>query len=88
MLITLFTASMQIYVEPALISSAMYGDSPVTPYWSLNQLAAQLTLIGGDFGASAAISLLQVALSLIAAYLVITKTDFYQTDVTAARQRR
>jgi multiple sugar transport system permease protein len=82
MVITLFVACMQLYAEPALISSAMYGDSPVTPYWSLNQLAAQITLLGADFGASGAISLLQVAISLIAAYLVITRTDFYRTDVT------
>lgn len=81
MLITMFTQSMQIVVEPSLIASATYGDSPVTPYWSLNQLASNLQTLGGNFGLSATIALLQVVMCAVAAILVITKTDYYKTDV-------
>jgi multiple sugar transport system permease protein len=81
MLITMFTAAMQIVVEPSLIASATFGSSPVTPYWSLNQLAAQLQTMGGNFGLSATIALFQLVICAVAAVFVITRTDFYRTDV-------
>jgi multiple sugar transport system permease protein len=81
MLITMFTASLQIVAEPSLIASATFGSSPVTPYWSLNQLAANLQTLGGNFGLSATIALIQLAITTVAAVIVITRTNFYQTDV-------
>ena len=72
--------NMQIYTEPALINSALEGLTPVTPYWSLNQLGAQLVMYSGNFALAAPISLLQMAVGLVAAYFLVTKTGFYQTE--------
>jgi multiple sugar transport system permease protein len=72
--------NMQIYTEPALLNAAMEGMAPVSPYWSLNQLGAELLLYSGNFGLAAPISLLQVSIGFLAAYLLVTKTGFYQTE--------
>ncbi len=72
--------NMQIYTEPALLNAAMEGMAPVNNYWSLNQLGAQLLLYSGDFGLAAPISLLQVTIGFVAAYFLVTKTGFYQTE--------
>jgi multiple sugar transport system permease protein len=80
-LIQAFVFNMQIYTEPALIGSAL-EISPVNPYWSLNMLGAQFIQYGGNFGASAAISLLQVAISLVAAIFIVSRSKFMETDLT------
>ena len=80
-LINAFVFNMQIYTEPALIGSAL-EISPVNPYWSLNMLGAQFTQYGGNFGASAAISLLQVSISLAAAIFIVSRSKFIETDLT------
>jgi multiple sugar transport system permease protein len=80
-LITAFVSNMQIYTEPALIGSAM-EVSPVNAYWSLNMLGAQFTQYGGNFGASGAVSLLQVAISFAAAFFIVSRSKFYETDLT------
>jgi len=72
--------NMQIYTEPALLNAAMEGLAPVSAYWSLNQLGAQLLLYSGNFGLAAPISLLQVSVGFLAAYFLVTKTGFYQTE--------
>ena len=54
--------------------------APVNNYWSLNQLGAQILLYSGNFGLAAPISLLQVTIGFIAAYFLVTKTGFYQTE--------
>jgi multiple sugar transport system permease protein len=72
--------NMQIYTEPALLNAAMEGMAPVTNYWSLNQLGAQILLYSGNFGLAAPISLLQVTIGFVAAYFLVTKTGFYQTE--------
>ena len=72
--------NMQIYTEPALLNAAMEGLAPVNAYWSLNQLGAQILLYSGNFGMAAPISLLQVSIGFIAAYFLVTKTGFYQTE--------
>lgn len=72
--------NMQIYTEPALLNAAMEGMAPVNNYWSLNQLGAQILLYSGNFGLAAPISLLQVTIGFIAAYFLVTKTGFYQTE--------
>jgi multiple sugar transport system permease protein len=72
--------NMQIYTEPALLGAALEGISPIPNYWSLNQLGAQLLLYSGNFGLAAPISLLQVAVGFVAAYFLVTKTGFYQTE--------
>lgn len=81
-LINAFVFDMQIYTEPALIGAALQGMSPVNAYWSLNMLGAQFTQYGGNFGASAAVSLLQVAISLAAAIFIVKRSNFYETDLT------
>ena len=77
-----FVFNMQIYTEPALIGSALQGVTPVSPYWSLNMLGAQYVQYGGNFGASAAVSLLQVAISLVAAIFIVSRSRFMETDLT------
>ena len=72
--------NMQIYTEPALLNAAMEGMAPVNAYWSLNQLGAQILLYSGNFGLAAPISLLQVTIGFVAAYFLVTKTGFYQTE--------
>jgi multiple sugar transport system permease protein len=72
--------NMQIYTEPALLNAAMEGLAPVNAYWSLNQLGAQILLYSGNFGLAAPISLLQMTIGFVAAYLLVTKTGFYQTE--------
>jgi multiple sugar transport system permease protein len=72
--------NMQIYTEPALLNAAMEGMAPVNNYWSLNQLGAQILLYSGNFGLAAPISLLQVTIGFMAAYFLVTKTGFYQTE--------
>jgi multiple sugar transport system permease protein len=81
MLIMMFTASLQIVAEPGLIASATFGSSPVTAYWSLNQLAANLQTLGGNFGLSATIALIQLAITTAAAVFVITRVNYFRTDV-------
>jgi len=81
-LITAFVFNMTIYAEPSLIGAALQGTSPVNAYWSLNMLGQQYVVYGGNFGASAAISLLQVALSLGAAIFIVSRSKFYETDLT------
>jgi len=81
-LINAFVFNMQIFTEPSLIGGALQGMSPVNAYWSLNMLGQQFTVYGGNFGASAAISLLQIAISLAAAIFIVSRSKFYETDLT------
>lgn len=74
MVILVFAGNVQIFAEPQLFGAK---------YWSPNQLGYAYAFEIGNFGASAAISLLMVVIGLIGAGLIIRFSGFYQTDATA-----
>ncbi len=78
MLILSFAGNVQLFAEPQLIGAALPGV--IGPSWSPNLLSYDFAFTLGNFGAAAAVSLVLLAIGLIAAYLVITFTGFYQTD--------
>lgn len=67
--------NVQLFAEPQLFGSK---------YWSPNQLGYAFAFEIGNFGASAAISLLMVVVGLIAATVIIKFSGFYQTEATAS----
>ena len=73
--ILVFAGNVQLFAEPQL-----FGAS----YWSPNQLGYAFAFEIGNFGASAAISLLMVLIGLLGAGLIIRFSGFYQTDATAS----
>jgi multiple sugar transport system permease protein len=60
------------------VNQASLGLVPDT--WSANQLAYQMAFRYGDFNAAAAISVDLLAIGLIAAVLVITRTGLFRTE--------
>ncbi len=74
MAILVFAGNVQLFAEPQLFGAK---------YWSPNQLGYAYAFEIGNFGASAAISLLMVVIGLIGAGLIIKFSGFYQTDATA-----
>ena len=78
MLILTFAGNVQLFAEPQLISAS--GAAPIDPTWSPNQLGYTFAFGLGNFGASAAISLVMVLIGLLGAILVIVATDFYRTS--------
>jgi multiple sugar transport system permease protein len=79
MLILTFAANVQLFVEPQLLAVA--PGATVGKYWSLNQLSYAYAFELSDFGSAAAISLLMLAVGLLAAILIIGLTDFFRPDV-------
>ncbi|MDZ4721229.1 MAG: sugar ABC transporter permease [Roseiflexaceae bacterium] len=79
MAILTFAGNIQLYAEPALIGAA--GSSPIS-LWSPNQLAYEFAFRIGNFGASAAISLVMLLIGLIGAILVLTTTSIFQSDAS------
>jgi multiple sugar transport system permease protein len=75
MAILVFAGNVQLFAEPQLFGAK---------YWSPNQLGYAYAFEIGNFGASAAISLLMVVIGLIGAGLIIRFSGFYQTDATAS----
>jgi len=78
MAILSFATGTQLFVEPQLVNQASLGLVPDT--WSANQLAYQMAFRYGDFNAAAAISVDLLAIGLIAAVLVITRTGLFRTE--------
>ena len=78
MLILSFAGNVQLFAEPQLIGAALPGV--ISSTWSLNQLGYEFAFTLGNFGASAAVSLVLLLSGLIAAYAVINFTDFYSTE--------
>ncbi len=79
MLILTFASNVQLFVEPQLLARA--PGASIGKYWSLNQLGYAYAFELSDFGKSAAISLLMLAIGLVGAILVIRLTDFFRADV-------
>ena len=78
MLILSFAGNVQLFAGPQLIGATLPGV--ISGTWSLNQLGYEFAFKLGNFGASAAISLVLLLTGLLAAYAVINFTDFYSTD--------
>jgi multiple sugar transport system permease protein len=78
MLILSFAGNVQLFAEPQLLGATLPGV--ISSTWSLNQLGYEFAFKLGNFGASAAISLVLLLSGLLAAYLVINFTDFYSTE--------
>jgi multiple sugar transport system permease protein len=78
MAILSFATGTQLFVEPQLVNEASLGLVPDT--WSSNQLAYQLAFRYGDFNAAAAIAVDLLAIGLLAAVLIVTRTGLFRTE--------
>jgi len=78
MFILTFAGNVQLFVEPQLLARA--PGAAIGKYWSPNQLSYAYAFELGDFGGAAAISLVMLAIGLVAAILVIKTTSFFRTE--------
>jgi multiple sugar transport system permease protein len=78
MVILSFASGTQLFVEPQIINQASLGQIPDT--WSSNQLAYQQAFRYADFNAAAAISVDLLAIGLLAAVLIVTRTGLFRTE--------
>lgn len=78
MAILTFSSGIQMFVEPQLMSMA--GSQYARVDWSVNQLAFQYAFTFGDFGASAALSVLLLLVAISISLTVIFGTKFYRTQ--------
>ena len=76
-LISSFASGSQVFVEPTVLGTGAPGQ--ISPTWSVNQLAYVYATQDGDFGKAAALSLAMLAVGLLAAWIVITRTRMYAT---------
>jgi multiple sugar transport system permease protein len=76
--ITSFAGGTQLFVEPQMLSIA--SNNVIGKTWSPNQLA--YTYASGElsFGRASVLSVLLLAVGLLAALVVIYRTKFYETD--------
>jgi len=73
-----FAAGTQLFVEPQLLQTASLGR--VSPTWSPNQLAYVYAFQQGDFNGAAAISIFLLALGLIVAAVLVTRSGLFKSD--------
>lgn len=78
MLIMSLAGGVQLFVEPQLVYSLGGAGSP---WWSVNQLAYYLGFNQSNLGAAAALSVLLLIVSLVAALAVVFGTGFFSTEV-------
>jgi multiple sugar transport system permease protein len=78
MLIMTVAGGTQVFAEPALLNQ--FGGVG-SPWWSLNQLAYYVGFNDGVLGASAALSVALLIFGAIAAVVIVTATDFFETEV-------
>jgi multiple sugar transport system permease protein len=78
MTILSFATGTQLFVEPQLVNQASLGHVPDT--WSSNQLAFQLAFRYGDFNAAAAIAVDLLAIGLLAAVVIVTRTGLFGAE--------
>lgn len=69
---------LQLFVEPQLLGLA--GPQLARNDWSPNQLAYQYAFALGDFGVSAALSTMILAVSVVIALWIVFATRFYRID--------
>lgn len=77
MVILSFAGALQIFVEPSLFYSITAAGSS---WWSLNQLGYAFAFNQGDFGMSATVAVLLLVLSVVAALILVFRTNFFQTE--------
>jgi multiple sugar transport system permease protein len=80
MTILAFAGGTQLFVEPQLLQTASLGR--VSPTWSPNQLAYVFGFQQGDFNGAAAISVFLLALGLICAGVLVTRSNMFKVDET------
>ncbi|MGW7578460.1 carbohydrate ABC transporter permease [Streptomyces sp. NPDC054765] len=78
MTIMAFATGTQLFVEPQLLQTASLGR--VSPTWSPNQLAFVYAFQQGDFNGAAAISVFLLALGLVAAGLLVARSNLFKLD--------
>jgi multiple sugar transport system permease protein len=78
MTILSFATGTQLFIEPQLVNEASLGMVPDT--WSSNQLAYQLAFRYGNFNYAAAIAVDLLAIGLLAAVLIVTRTGLFQRE--------
>jgi len=78
MAILCFAGGLQIFLEPQLMRLA--GEQYSQTDWSVNQLAFVYAFNMGDFGTSAALSTMLLAISISIALIIIFVTKFYKID--------
>jgi multiple sugar transport system permease protein len=78
MTILAFAGGTQLFVEPQLLQTASLGR--VSPAWSPNQLAYVYAFQQGDFNGAAAISVFLLALGLLCAGLLVTRSKMFTLD--------
>jgi multiple sugar transport system permease protein len=78
MVILSFATGTQLFVEPQLVNQASLGMVPDT--WSSNQLAYQLAFRYADFNAAAAVSVDLLAIGLLAAVVIISRTGLFKAE--------
>lgn len=74
--ILVFAAGLQVFVEPQLISGSVYTG--IAKDWSLNQLSYDLAFQSNNLADSAALSLMLLVVCIVAAIVVIFRTDFFE----------
>ncbi len=74
--ILVFAAGLQVFVEPQLISGSVYTG--IAKDWSLNQLSYDLAFQNNNLAGSAALSLMLLVVCMVAAIIVIFRTDFFE----------
>nr|WP_053227094.1 sugar ABC transporter permease [Solirubrobacter soli] len=78
MAILSFATGTQLFVEPQLVNQASLGLVPDT--WSSNQLAYQMAFRYADFNGAAAIAVDLLAIGLLAAVVIVTRTGLFRRD--------
>ncbi len=80
MLINVLAGNVQLFAEPQLMSGV---TATISNLWSPNLVSYNWAFGLGNFGASAVISVMMMAIGIVLAYSVIRATNFYSTDTTA-----
>ena len=78
MAILTFAGNVQLFAEPQLIGAANVAG--ISKYWSPNQLGYAFAFEQANFGSSAALSLLMVAIGLLGAVLILSTTNIFKAD--------
>jgi multiple sugar transport system permease protein len=84
MLILVFAAGLQIFVEPYLLSSSVYPG--IAKDWSLNQLSYTLAFLGSNLGAATALSMMLMVVMITLALIVIYRTDFFDEAIVKTKK--
>jgi multiple sugar transport system permease protein len=78
MLILSFAGGTQLFVEPQVLAY-LSNLQAVPTTWSLSQLAYVYAFQQGDFGLSAALAILLLSISVIAAAAIVVRANFFGT---------